>query len=124
MPGSIESAIPPFSIGSCTYSIVLGLLLFVALLVSGSLGVVGLALSLGQGLPLVTEHLADLACCEGQPVAMSQRTACNLTKGDTGVLLANLVTVLVGEEHVGGQTALGRVGVYQGNQNLPSLPVN
>lgn len=45
-----------------TYSLVLGLLLLVAFLVSGGLGIVGLALSLGQGLPLVTEHLADLAC--------------------------------------------------------------
>jgi hypothetical protein len=34
-----------------------------------------------------------------------------LTEADTRVLLANLVAVVVGEEHVGGQTALGSVGV-------------
>lgn len=34
-----------------------------------------------------------------------------LTERDTGVLLANLVTVVVGEEHVRGQAALGSVGV-------------
>lgn len=35
----------------------------------------------------------------------------SLTEADAGVLLANLVTVVIGEEHVGGQTTLGRVGV-------------
>lgn len=34
-----------------------------------------------------------------------------LTEGDTGVLLADLLTVVVGKEHVGGQTTLGGVGV-------------
>lgn len=34
-----------------------------------------------------------------------------LTEGDAGVLLANLVTVVVGEEHVGRQATLGSVGV-------------
>ena len=34
-----------------------------------------------------------------------------LTEADAGILLANLVAVVVGEEHVGGQTALGSVGV-------------
>jgi hypothetical protein len=33
------------------------------------------------------------------------------TELDSGVLLADLVALLVGEEHVGGETALGRVGV-------------
>jgi len=35
-----------------------------------------------------------------------------LTERDTGVLLADLVTVVVGEEHVRGQTTLGSVGVW------------
>jgi hypothetical protein len=33
------------------------------------------------------------------------------TELDTGVVLADLVTLLVGEEHVGGETALRLVGV-------------
>lgn len=39
-----------------------GLLLFVALLVSGSFVIVGLAVSLAQSLPLVTKLLANLSC--------------------------------------------------------------
>lgn len=35
-----------------------------------------------------------------------------LTELDTWVVLADLVTLLVGKEHVRGQTTLGRVGVY------------
>lgn len=34
-----------------------------------------------------------------------------LTELDAGVLLANLLALLVGEEHVGGETTLGGVGV-------------
>jgi hypothetical protein len=34
-----------------------------------------------------------------------------LTELDTGVVLADLVTLLVGKEHVGRETTLGRVGV-------------
>jgi hypothetical protein len=33
------------------------------------------------------------------------------TELDTGVVLADLVALLVGEEHVGGKTTLGLVGV-------------
>lgn len=36
-----------------------------------------------------------------------------LTELDARVLLANLVALVVGEEHVGGQTALRHVGVYR-----------
>jgi hypothetical protein len=39
-----------------------GLLLLVALLVGGSLGIEWGALLLAQGLPLLSENLADLAC--------------------------------------------------------------
>ena len=35
-----------------------------------------------------------------------------LTELDAGVVLADLVTLLVGEEHVGRETALGGVGVW------------
>lgn len=41
--------------------LVRGLLLFVPLLVGGSLGLVGLALLLAESLPLLAELLADLA---------------------------------------------------------------
>lgn len=34
-----------------------------------------------------------------------------LTELNAGVFLANLVAVVVGEEHVGRETTLGRVGV-------------
>lgn len=40
-----------------------------------------------------------------------------LTEGDAGVLLANLVTVFVGEEHVSRETTLGRVGVCEWGQS-------
>ena len=35
------------------------------------------------------------------------------TEADAGVLLSHIVTLLIGEEHIGGQTTLGRVGVWQ-----------
>jgi len=46
---------------SVTY-LVSSLLLLVALLVGGSLGLVGSALLLGQSLPLLTKLLANLTC--------------------------------------------------------------
>lgn len=36
----------------------------------------------------------------------------SLTELDAWVVLTDLVTLLVGEEHVGGETTLGGVGVY------------
>lgn len=39
-----------------------GLLLFVALLVGSSLGLIGSALLVGQSLPLLSKKLADLTC--------------------------------------------------------------
>jgi hypothetical protein len=44
--------------------VVLGLLIFVSLLVGSGLLLIWLALLLAQGLPFVTEHLADLAWVE------------------------------------------------------------
>lgn len=38
-------------------------------------------------------------------------TRSRLTELDTGVFLADLVALVVGEEHVGGKSTLGRVGV-------------
>ena len=34
------------------------------------------------------------------------------TKADAGVLFTNILTLVVGEEHVGRKTTLGRVRVY------------
>jgi hypothetical protein len=48
--------------GNGTYSSVGSLLLFVSLLVSGSLGFIWCLLLLIQGLPPLAEELADLAC--------------------------------------------------------------
>lgn len=47
--------------GCDTYGGVGGLLLLVSLLVGGGLLLVGLALLLGEGLPLLAKNLADLA---------------------------------------------------------------
>lgn len=90
--------------------LVSGLLFLVALLVSSSLGLVRLALLLVQGLPLLTEKLADLTCeWLGKGIEMSKGR--KLTELDAGVVLTDLVTLVVGEEHVCGKTTLGRVGV-------------
>jgi hypothetical protein len=42
------------------------------------------------------------------------RARSELTKGDTGVLLVDIVTLLVGEEHVGRETSLGGIGIWEG----------
>ena len=71
-----------------------GLLILISLLVGSSLGLVGSTLLVVESLPALAEKLADL------------------TEGDARVLLANVLTLLVGEEHVGGETTLGGVRVY------------
>jgi hypothetical protein len=35
------------------------------------------------------------------------------TEADTGVLITDILTLLVREEHVGRETTLGRVGVFK-----------
>lgn len=70
------------------------LLVLVSLLIGVGLLLVRDLLLVSQSLPLLTEKLTDLA------------------KGDTGVIGSDTVTVVVGEEHVGGQGSLGGVGVY------------
>lgn len=69
------------------------LLVLVSLLIGSSLGVIGSTLLLVERLPSLTEDLADL------------------TKGHIRVVIADALTLLVGKEHVGGQTTLGGVGV-------------
>ncbi len=39
-----------------------------------------------------------------------------LTKADARVFLSNIVTLLVGKEHVSGKTTLWRVGIYRSCQ--------
>jgi hypothetical protein len=38
------------------------------------------------------------------------------TEADTRVLITNILTLLICEEHVGGETTLGRVGIFKTNQ--------
>lgn len=66
-----------------------GLLILIALLVGSSLGLVWGTLLVVESLPALTEDLTDLA------------------EGDVGVLSTNVLTLLIGEEHVGGEAALG-----------------
>lgn len=49
-------------VGETTYSSIFSLLFLVTLLVCGGLLVVRLAVGLGESLPLVAKHLADLTC--------------------------------------------------------------
>lgn len=66
-----------------------GLFIFISLLVGSSLGLIRATLLVVQSLPAQTQNLADL------------------TKGDVGVLSANILTLLIGEEHVSRKTTLG-----------------
>lgn len=93
MPKSPDSTPPLGGFLIFFRSVVAGLLVFVSLLVGLGLLFVGAAVFVAQGLPALTENLADLA------------------KGDTRVLLSDALTLLVGEEHVGRETTLGRIGV-------------
>jgi hypothetical protein len=99
------------SMGAGNAYLVSGLLLFVPLLVGGSLGLVRGTLLLGQSLPLLAELLADLTWV-GLDAATLEHQDRRLTELDTGVVLADLLALLVGEEHVGRETTLGRVGIY------------
>jgi len=74
-------------------SVVGSLLILIALLVLSSLGLVGSSLLVVQGLPSLAKNLANLA------------------EADAGVLIANILTLLIGKEHVGGQTTLWCVGI-------------
>lgn len=96
-----------------TYSSVGSLLLLVTLLVSGGLGLVRGLLLVVEGLPLLTEELANLAY--DASVSCSHVKDCwrRHTELDARVVLADLVTLLVGEEHVRRETALGHVGVWR-----------
>jgi hypothetical protein len=98
--------------GTSTYSQILSLLGLVAFLVDLGLVLVFLLVLVGEFLPPLTQELANLACimvsfddsekwCSLKP----------LTELDAGVFLANLVAVVIGEEHVGRKTTLGGVGV-------------
>lgn len=69
------------------------LLVLVSLLVGGGLGLIRDTLLLVESLPSLTEELADLA------------------ERDAGVLLTDVLSLLVGKEHVRRKTTLGGVGV-------------
>jgi len=74
-------------------SVIICLLIFITLLVRSSLGLIRCTLLLVKGLPSLTENFANLA------------------KGDTRVLIPHILALLVGEEHVRGETTLGGIGV-------------
>jgi hypothetical protein len=98
--------------------VVAGLLILVTLLVLGSLGLVGTALLLVQGLPPLTENLTDLAYGKRVSNVMIERWRWRardraLTEADAGVLLVDVLALLVGEEHVGRETSLGGIGVWE-----------
>jgi len=74
-------------------SIVGSLLILITLLVLSGLGLIWGTLFVIESLPSLTKNLADL------------------TEADARVLIANVLTLLVGEEHVGRETTLWRVGI-------------
>lgn len=91
------------------------LLILVALLVRSSLGFVWLALLVVQRLPAFTEDLSDLACKTQRMSVNDLRDLISdvdeRTKGDSGILISNILTLVVGEEHVGREGTFGRVGI-------------
>jgi hypothetical protein len=92
--------------------VVASLLIFISLLVLSSLGLIWSALLLIQCLPSLTEDLADLTC-ESYASAAAGRifTKIDHTEADARVLITDVLTLLVGEEHVRREATLGRVGV-------------
>ena len=98
---------------TCT-DVVLGFFVLVSLLVGLSLLLIWLTCLLIQGLPSVSKNFADLACTRES--AWSARLRSDIvsmvrTEADTWVLIANVLTLLVGKEHVSRETTLGRVGI-------------
>lgn len=89
----IKSQASLLLVGVSLSSSVLGLLGLVSLLVVGSLGLVGLLLLNRESSPSLTEDTT------------------NLTKGNTGVLGSDGLTVLASEKHVSREGTLGSVGV-------------
>lgn len=80
--------------GERTY-VVVGLFILITLAVGSGLGLVRGALLVTQRLPALAEDLADLS------------------EGDVGVFLADVLALLVGEEHVCGEATLGSIGVWR-----------
>lgn len=92
------------------------LLALVSLLVGFGFGLIRLALFRVERLPSLTEDLANLTYSARAMSAHSPETldrVVSRTKADSGVLLPHVVTLLVGEEHVGRQTTLWCIGVWQ-----------
>ena len=92
--------------------IVASLFTLVALLVGLGFGLIWLALLRVEGLPAFTEDLADLACNAQAISEKVESLPAEHTKADARVLLPHVFALLVGEEHIGGKTTFGRVGIY------------
>ena len=91
------------------------LFILIALLVLSSLGLVWSTLLVVQRLPSLAEDLANLACVDAVSVCSTETEGfiASHTEANTRVLVPNILTLLVGEEHVGGETTLGRVGIFK-----------
>lgn len=90
--------------------LILGLLGFISFLIVCGAFLVGSTLTLVQRLPACTQDLADLAysmISDERHEVMNMRR----TKADTGVFVADILTLFIGEEHVGGKTTLGGIGI-------------
>ena len=104
-------AIPPG--GSESTHIVASLLTLIALLVSFSFSLIWLALLRVEGLPAFAEDFADLAChtIRDQRDGRVITSKVVHTEADARVLLPHIFALLIGEEHIGGKTTFGRVGI-------------
>ena len=101
------------NVGECSTHLILGLLILVSLLVCRSLVFVRDALLFVQGLPSVTKNFSDLACGRVLRVCDFDQVWDRRTEADAWVFVADILALLVGKEHVRGQTTLGRVGICE-----------
>lgn len=101
--------------------IVVGFLLFVTLLVLGSLCFIRSLLLLGQSLPALTKLLAN-GTCRIPPLVMARECVWDRrhTESNSWVIFADLLTLVVGEEHVCGETTLWRIGIWREEVQLAS----
>ena len=97
-----------------TYTSVCGLFLFVSFFVGSSLGLKRSALLLAESLPFLAEKFTNFAC-DSHVVSRSAHVGRNFTithtKLNTWVLVANLLSLLIGEKHISRKTALGGSGI-------------
>lgn len=100
------------------YRLISRLLVFIALLVGGSLLLIGSLLRLRQALPFLPEHFANVTCHYFQQsfrgiqldtIAVHSKP----TKLHVGVVSTNFLTLLVGEKHVGRKATFWGVRIFE-----------